>query len=383
MRGGRRAGGLFYEPTLIEPTSNDAEIVQNEVFGPVLTFQTLRDRGGGDRARQLHALRALGHRLHRLAGARGPRRPGGARRHGVGQHLPRARPHGAVRRRGPVGHRARGRRLRARLLLGPQDPPDPGRRRCRDRCRRHRMDGGPARRARRGVRRGTPGRPSWRARSPTAASTPVDVPLDADAIRADPHHSPFSWSVDGKRNVVANWHGQRRPLADPQRPRRRRAAGLRGAVEQPAVRAAPRRRLALRARGGRHEGRARRHDRRGARAPPRRRRAARRPAAAVGGRGGVHGQRHAPVPAGRRARRRLRDHRAAPRPLHGRAGRRAVVPRRRARRAGARGAGRPRRVRRRAARCWPRCARSRPSSTRTRRRRTTRSSTRSTSTRAS
>jgi 5-carboxymethyl-2-hydroxymuconic-semialdehyde dehydrogenase len=40
VRGGRRAGGLFYEPTLIVPTSNDAEIVQNEVFGPVLTIQT-------------------------------------------------------------------------------------------------------------------------------------------------------------------------------------------------------------------------------------------------------------------------------------------------------------------------------------------------------
>jgi acyl-CoA reductase-like NAD-dependent aldehyde dehydrogenase len=43
VRGGQRAGGLFYEPTLIEPTGNDAEIVQNEVFGPVLTYQTFRD----------------------------------------------------------------------------------------------------------------------------------------------------------------------------------------------------------------------------------------------------------------------------------------------------------------------------------------------------
>jgi acyl-CoA reductase-like NAD-dependent aldehyde dehydrogenase len=42
VRGGRGAGGLFYEPTLIEPTSNDAEIVQNEVFGPVLTYQSFR-----------------------------------------------------------------------------------------------------------------------------------------------------------------------------------------------------------------------------------------------------------------------------------------------------------------------------------------------------
>jgi acyl-CoA reductase-like NAD-dependent aldehyde dehydrogenase len=42
VRGGERVGGLFYAPTLIEPTSNDAEIVQNEVFGPVLTYQTFR-----------------------------------------------------------------------------------------------------------------------------------------------------------------------------------------------------------------------------------------------------------------------------------------------------------------------------------------------------
>lgn len=32
--------GLWYRPTLIAPHSNDAEIVQHEVFGPVLTWQT-------------------------------------------------------------------------------------------------------------------------------------------------------------------------------------------------------------------------------------------------------------------------------------------------------------------------------------------------------
>jgi acetylornithine deacetylase len=37
---------------------------------------------------------------------------------------------------------------------------------------------------------------------------PVDVPLDPDALRADPHHSPFSWDVAGKRNVVATWAGE-------------------------------------------------------------------------------------------------------------------------------------------------------------------------------
>jgi acyl-CoA reductase-like NAD-dependent aldehyde dehydrogenase len=45
VRGGsRRAeGGLFVEPTLVVPRSNDSEIVQREVFGPVLTFQSFAD----------------------------------------------------------------------------------------------------------------------------------------------------------------------------------------------------------------------------------------------------------------------------------------------------------------------------------------------------
>jgi acyl-CoA reductase-like NAD-dependent aldehyde dehydrogenase len=43
LRGGRRLEGLFFEPTLIEPRSNEAEIVQQEVFGPVLTLQTFAD----------------------------------------------------------------------------------------------------------------------------------------------------------------------------------------------------------------------------------------------------------------------------------------------------------------------------------------------------
>jgi acyl-CoA reductase-like NAD-dependent aldehyde dehydrogenase len=49
VRGGQVAevdgsrDGLWYEPTLIEPASNDHEIVQREVFGPVLTLQTFHD----------------------------------------------------------------------------------------------------------------------------------------------------------------------------------------------------------------------------------------------------------------------------------------------------------------------------------------------------
>jgi acyl-CoA reductase-like NAD-dependent aldehyde dehydrogenase len=44
VRGGSPIeGGLHYEPTLIEPSSNDSEVVQREIFGPVLTFQTFDD----------------------------------------------------------------------------------------------------------------------------------------------------------------------------------------------------------------------------------------------------------------------------------------------------------------------------------------------------
>ena len=49
VRGGRPAarGGLWYEPTLVVPRSNESEIVQREVFGPVLTFQTFADEDEG------------------------------------------------------------------------------------------------------------------------------------------------------------------------------------------------------------------------------------------------------------------------------------------------------------------------------------------------
>lgn len=45
VRGGGRSpqGGWFVSPTLVVPRSNDSEIVQHEVFGPVLTFQTFAD----------------------------------------------------------------------------------------------------------------------------------------------------------------------------------------------------------------------------------------------------------------------------------------------------------------------------------------------------
>ena len=49
VRGGQRwkEGSNWVEPTLIAPKSNDSEVVQSEVFGPVLTFQTFTDEAEG------------------------------------------------------------------------------------------------------------------------------------------------------------------------------------------------------------------------------------------------------------------------------------------------------------------------------------------------
>lgn len=52
-----RDDGLWYLPTLIEPEGNNAEIVQREVFGPVLTLQSFR---GDDEAHALANSTAYG-----------------------------------------------------------------------------------------------------------------------------------------------------------------------------------------------------------------------------------------------------------------------------------------------------------------------------------
>jgi len=49
LRGGKRFkdGKLWFEPTLIAPKSNQSEVVQSEIFGPVLTFQTFKTEKQG------------------------------------------------------------------------------------------------------------------------------------------------------------------------------------------------------------------------------------------------------------------------------------------------------------------------------------------------
>ncbi len=43
MFGGKPIGGLYYPPTLFADVPPQAEILQREVFGPVLTLQTFED----------------------------------------------------------------------------------------------------------------------------------------------------------------------------------------------------------------------------------------------------------------------------------------------------------------------------------------------------
>ena len=90
VTGGEAIGdrGFFVKPTLVTDVDQDAEIVQNEVFGPVVTVQPSRVRRRGDRDGERRPLRARGIRLlgERRAGAEGR---GEARlRHGLDQRAP-------------------------------------------------------------------------------------------------------------------------------------------------------------------------------------------------------------------------------------------------------------------------------------------------------
>ena len=126
-------------------------------------------------------------------------------------------------------------------------------------------------------------------------------------------------------------------VADPQRPRGRRPDRPPRALDDLAVRSSHRRRLAVRTRLRRHEGR-RRRERSSSWDALRRAGvdARRRPDRPVGRRGGVDGQRHARVRPARLHGRRRDLHRADVRALRQRAGRADLVPRPRRRQPAAR-----------------------------------------------
>ena len=190
VRGGAQPeiGGLFYEPTLIEPKANDSEIVQREVFGPVLTFQTFASE---DEAVALANSTRYGLSAIVYTGARErAERVGRAVRAGtvwVNTFLVRDLT-APVRRHGHLGRRPRGRRLRARLHERPEDAPDP-----------RRLDG------------------------MTTAAPAIDFENDAFA-RSVPYemfdwlrrNDPVRWYDWPARQGLLGGHPPRRPGRDPQ-----------------------------------------------------------------------------------------------------------------------------------------------------------------------
>ena len=154
--------------------------------------------------------------------------------------------------------------------------------------------------------------------------------IKIDDLKHLPGYSPHSQDYDDAWNVVGAWrpnsHPTWGPLADPERPHRRRARGAARHVEPPALRARHQGRLDVRPRRGRHEGRHHPEPVRAARAARAGLAAGSRRLSAVGGRGGVHGQRRAGLPAARLSRRCRPDSRAVIGRADGGAGRRHVVP---------------------------------------------------------
>ena len=113
LAGGERGdGGFFFQPTLLADVPNEANIMNDEPFGPVAVsrpFDTLR---GSDRASQPPPLRPRRLRLHRKRPPREPHRRPRRKRHGRHQHLRHQRRRHAVRR--GQGFRLRQRRREGR-----------------------------------------------------------------------------------------------------------------------------------------------------------------------------------------------------------------------------------------------------------------------------
>ena len=89
-------GGLYYRPTVFVEPPSGSEILQHEVFGPVLTLQRFSGRRTASRRRTTRRT-ASPRSSTRRPGEGGSGFVGARRRDGVGQLLLRARPPGAVR----------------------------------------------------------------------------------------------------------------------------------------------------------------------------------------------------------------------------------------------------------------------------------------------
>ena len=88
LAGGERGdSGFFFQPTLLADVPNEADIMNDEPFGPVAVVAPVRHVRGSDRAGQPPALRPRRLRLHRERPPRQPHRRPRRKRHGRDQHL--------------------------------------------------------------------------------------------------------------------------------------------------------------------------------------------------------------------------------------------------------------------------------------------------------
>ena len=105
LRGGKRMGdkGYFVEPTVLVNTNEKMKVVQEEIFGPVVTAMPFNNVEEMIAARQRYGLRTRGRRLDaRYRKAHQPGR-GAARGHGLDQLLQHLRRRSALRRLQAVG----------------------------------------------------------------------------------------------------------------------------------------------------------------------------------------------------------------------------------------------------------------------------------------
>jgi aldehyde dehydrogenase (NAD+) len=123
--GGRPQGmnrGYFIEPTVFTDVTPHMKIVQEEIFGPVVSVLTYRDEEDAARKANNSDLRAVGCGLHEGPRARLPDGAQGAHRQHDHQRHDR-RPQAPLRRLQAVGHGPRGRAGRPRQLCRDQDDP--------------------------------------------------------------------------------------------------------------------------------------------------------------------------------------------------------------------------------------------------------------------
>ena len=119
LAGGERGdGGFFFQPTLLADVPNEAQIMNDEPFGPVAVVAPVRHVRGSDRAGQPPPLRPRRLRLHRKRPPREPHRRPRRKRHGRHQHLRHQRRRHAVRRGEGFRLRQRGRERGAGELSG-------------------------------------------------------------------------------------------------------------------------------------------------------------------------------------------------------------------------------------------------------------------------